>query len=82
MLDECDTLEEMEDFIIKAYEKSNEERMFRMYLAIYPSMTKDTYKSFDEFIGKKECGKQSAKVENKKTQIEIINEVKEIMENM
>jgi hypothetical protein len=56
------------------YNIYQEEKMYQLYVSIYPHMTHDTYKTFNEF-----CGKKCVKVENKKKQNDIEFDVENIM---
>lgn len=58
--------------INKGLEKANEENAFRIWLTIYPNMTKDNFIPFDEFYNPK------PKTISKKSAEEMLRESMEI----
>lgn len=88
---------EIDDFvgIIKcAMEKESDERLYQMWLAIYPNMDKDTFISFNEFkdkaLGKKTKEEQMDELrsgfqkqierENKKSDNEVLSDADNILQ--
>ena len=65
------------DLIIKAYEETEKEKLFKLYVNIYPYMTEENFMSFEEYYS--ECLRNSN--QSKKTAQEIIEEVKTMYEN-
>lgn len=54
--------------------EEQEEKMWDLYCAIYPKMTKETFISFDDF--------KNPKIKPKKTKEEILNDVRLIMNSV
>jgi hypothetical protein len=50
--------------INKAIEKSNEQKDWDLYKAIYPNMDKSNYLTFKQFVGKKQVMKTEKEVSN------------------
>lgn len=65
--------------ILKAREKDNEEKDYKMWLSLLPNMGKENYISFDEFrnLGKK---KQANEIRTNKSDEEIIQDVEKILQ--
>lgn len=73
VLENVDILELIEMInIIKTEEQ--EEKMWDLYCAIYPKMTKETFISYDDF--------KNPKIKPKKTKEEILNDVRLIMNSV
>lgn len=88
---------DMEDFVglVKvAIEKEDEDRLYRMWLTIYPDMDKDTYISFGDFKNKSYGNKtkeqradelrkgfqKQIERENKKSDDEVISDADDILQ--
>ena len=62
-------------FVKKALEKREEERLWNMWVSVYPSMDKKSFIQFNDFYEKQ----RTKKVENtQKTKEEMLSEVEEI----
>jgi hypothetical protein len=61
--------------LVKAKLKEDENFARKMYISIYPNMTKETYIPFEKFYERKEKKKKK-----KQTQEEILEDIKNIMD--
>lgn len=73
ILDTAETGKETLEIIQTAFGEYNKDVNFAWYSLMFPKMTKDTFKTFDEF-----CGKRCAKVENAKSKEDILKEARMI----
>jgi hypothetical protein len=65
----------MIECIKTAYEETNESRMFSLYCAVYPLMTKENFISFEKFAGKEDKKEEKKEIKKKKTTEEILQDV-------
>ena len=68
----------MEKFINFAIEKAVENKQWDLYLTVYPNMTKDNFKTFEEYTGKKNKKEKSKiidKKDNAKNEKDILADV-------
>lgn len=61
--------------LVKAKLKEDEDFARKMYISLYPNMTKESYVPFEEFYKRKEKKKKK-----KQTQEEILQDIKYIMD--
>ena len=82
ILNECDTVEEMNDCIKTAIDENNNDKSFQLYCSVYPLMDKKTFKTFktfEEFAGIKQETKVEKKAVKKKSVQEIMRDVELIL---
>lgn len=66
------------EIIIKAFEKQVEYRVYQLYVAQYPYMNEENYKTFEEWYQPRKVNE----IENNQSVEEILDDVKTILNNM
>ena len=81
VLDEYEEPEKIEEFIDFTIKKSVENKQWDLYLAVYPHMTTETFKTFEEFKGNptKQATSTNTNRKREKTKEEILLEVENLL---
>lgn len=78
ILNDVEDLDEFIEIYKNVFNEESEQKLFQLYLVNYQHMTKDNFKTFDEWLGRIE-NKKEIKVKKEKTVEEIFKDVELIL---